>query len=90
MSNSKRLDQIMSELHEELANQLLGQVMAGDTTASILNVARQFLKDNGIDGVPTQGNPLDNLIHALPDFDEDELPLNHQVTYGYTYYYSGR
>jgi len=77
MSNSKRLDQIMSELHEELANQLLETVMAGDTTASILNVARQFLKDNGIDGVPTQGNPLDNLIHALPDFDEDELPMNH-------------
>jgi len=77
MSNNKRLDQIMSELHEELANQLLGQVMAGDTTASILNVARQFLKDNGIDGVPTQGNPLDNLIHSLPDFNEDELPINH-------------
>jgi len=76
MSN-KRLDEIMSLLHEELATQLLGQVQAGDTTASILNVARQFLKDNGIDGVPTQGNPLDNLIHALPDFDEDELPLNH-------------
>ena len=76
MSN-KRLDEIMSQLHEELATQLLGQVMAGETTASILNVARQFLKDNGVDGVPTQGNPLDNLIHALPDFSEDELPMNH-------------
>ena len=76
MSN-KRLDQILAELHEELANQLLGQVMAGETTASILNVARQFLKDNGVDGVPTQGNPLDNLIHALPDFSEDELPMSH-------------
>ena len=67
----------MADLHEELATQLLGQVQTGEATASIFNVARQFLKDNGIDGVPTQGNPLDNLIHALPDFDEDELPLNH-------------
>jgi hypothetical protein len=77
MSTSNRLEEIMAELHAELATQLLGQVMAGDTSASILNVARQFLKDNGIDGVPTQGNPLDNLIHALPDFSEDELPMNH-------------
>ena len=77
MSKNKRLDAIMSDLHAELATQLLEQVQAGETTASILNVARQFLKDNGIDGVPTQGNPLDSLIHALPDFDEDELPLNH-------------
>ena len=43
----------------------------------VLIIRGQFLKDNGIDGVPTQGNPLDNLIHALPDFEEDELPLNH-------------
>lgn len=76
MSNNK-LEAIMADLHQELANQLLTEVQSGETSASILNVARQFLKDNGVDGVPTQGNPLDNLIHALPDFNEDELPLNH-------------
>jgi len=76
MSN-KRLEQIMADLHQELAAKLLIEVKSGESTASIFNVARQFLKDNGIDGVPTQGNPLDNLILALPDFDEDELPLNH-------------
>ena len=76
MSNSK-LEKIMADLHEELATQLLTAVQSGETSASILNVARQFLKDNGVDGVPTQGNPLDNLIHALPEFNEDELPLNH-------------
>ena len=76
MSNNK-LEAIMADLHQELANQLLTEVQSGETSASILNVARQFLKDNGVDGVPTQGNPLDNLIHALPEFNEDELPLNH-------------
>jgi hypothetical protein len=75
--NTKNLEAIMADLHEELAKQLLGSVQAGEASPSLLNVARQFLKDNGIDGVPTQGNPLDNLIHALPDFNEDELPLNH-------------
>lgn len=72
---SKQLDIIMADLHEELANQLLALVRNGEPTASILNVARQFLKDNGIDGVPSAGNPLDNLVHSLPDFDEEELPL---------------
>ena len=74
---SKPLDLIMANLHEELATQLLTLVQSGEPTASILNVARQFLKDNGIDGVPTAGNPLDNLVHSLPDFDLDELPINH-------------
>lgn len=75
MSNSKRLDVIMSELHECLAEQLLERIQDGDAKSSDLNVARQFLKDNGIDGVPTQGNPLDNLVHSLPDFDMEDLPL---------------
>lgn len=71
---SKRLDEIMSELHECLAEQLLERIQDGEAKSADLNVARQFLKDNGIDGVPTQGNPLDNLTHALPQFDDDELP----------------
>ena len=34
-----------------------------------LNVARQFLRDNGIDAVPTEDNPLGKLLEELP-FDE--------------------
>jgi hypothetical protein len=40
-------------------------------------VARQFLKDNGIDGIAKQGTPLHNLAN-LPVFDEDDenvIPL---------------
>jgi len=72
---TRKLDEILSELHECLAQQLLDRIQDGEAKASDLNVARQFLKDNGIDGVPTQGNPLDNLTHMLPSFDEMELPL---------------
>jgi len=35
-------------------------------TASELNVARQLLKDNGIDAVPVEGSPLKSLLDELP------------------------
>ena len=40
-----------------------------EVKSSDLNVARQFLKDNNIDAVPTQDSPLQKLIEELP-FDE--------------------
>ena len=39
--------------------------------AAILNVARQFLKDNKIEALPAQGTPLHGLSD-LPVFDEDD------------------
>lgn len=43
--------------------------------AAILNVARQFLKDNKIEAVPAKGSPMGDLSD-LPVFDED--------SYGFT------
>ena len=34
--------------------------------SSDLNVARQFLRDNGIDAVPTEDSPLQQLIDEMP------------------------
>ena len=34
--------------------------------AAVLSVARQFLKDNGIESVATPGSPIDGLHAALP------------------------
>jgi len=73
--DSRNLESILTQLHESLAQDLLDKVMSGEAKASDLNVARQFLKDNGIDGVPTEGNPLENLTHMLPSFEDYELPL---------------
>lgn len=43
--------------------------------AAILNVARQFLKDNKIEAVSVEGSPLHNLAD-LPVFeDENVVPL---------------
>ena len=39
----------LKELHDVLTQQLLDRVKSKDAKASDLNVARQFLKDNGIE-----------------------------------------
>ena len=72
MSSQKEL---MEMLHKGVAEQLLARVSDPEAKASDLNVARQFLKDNNIDGVATEGSPLGNLVASLPDFnDEDSDP----------------
>lgn len=48
--------------------------------AAILNVARQFLKDNKIEAIAAEGSPLAGLAD-LPVFDEDEnvVPIKKAV-----------
>ena len=72
MSNKK-----LKELHAVLAEKLLEKVQDPDCTAGFLNVARQFLRDNGIDAVPTEGSPLKKLIDELPF----EIPTKPEVTH---------
>ena len=57
MSNKK-----LKELHAVLAEKLLEKVKDPECKASFLNVARQFLKDNGIDAIPTEGSTLQRLL----------------------------
>lgn len=73
----------MDQLHKVLAEQLAdgvtnnkepivvnGEVVGFKRNAAILNVARQFLKDNGIEGQPVAGSPLDFLKSASLPFAE--------------------
>lgn len=62
---------IEQKLHKVLAEQLLARVESGEATASELNVARQFLKDNGIDGTVEQSDPLASLVKVLPFTDKE-------------------
>jgi hypothetical protein len=76
MSSKKTLQ----TLHEQLATVLLtavtegvpmrdektGEVTTGVAPAAILNVARQFLKDNQIEAIPVEGSTLANLALNLP------------------------
>ena len=61
---------VFSKLHEALASDLLRRIEDGSATAADLSVARQFLKDNGIDAMAKQSEPLANLAKTLP-FDLD-------------------
>ena len=72
MSNKK-----LKELHAVLAEKLLAKVKDPDAKSSDLNVARQFLRDNGIDAVPTEGSPLLQLADELP-FD---IPTKPEITH---------
>jgi len=59
----------LKELHGVLAEELLKRVKDPEAKSSDLNVARQFLRDNNIDAVPTENSPLEKLLEELP-FDE--------------------
>jgi len=39
--------------------------------ASLFNVIRQFVKDNGVDALPVSGTPLGTLAHKVAEFPFD-------------------
>ena len=63
---NNKLNEILEQLHIETAQELLTKVRSGTAKASDLNVARQFLKDNGIEGFPIDNSPLKALADELP------------------------
>tara|TARA_R100001460_G_scaffold108272_2_gene158911 strand:- start:355 stop:579 length:225 start_codon:yes stop_codon:yes gene_type:complete len=63
----------LKELHDVLTQQLLDRVKSKDAKASDLNVARQFLKDNGIEALPVDNSPLKSLVDELPFSSEEEV-----------------
>tara|TARA_X000001382_G_C3173799_1_gene180443 strand:+ start:726 stop:968 length:243 start_codon:yes stop_codon:yes gene_type:complete len=56
----------LGKLHEQLTNVLLEKIRDPEVKASDLNVARQFLKDNNIDCIPTENNSIGKLSEELP------------------------
>lgn len=69
------LEDLLNDIHSEIASALLKKIKDGTATSADLSVARQFLKDNNITAVPTKGNPLDALndqFSDLPTFEEED------------------
>jgi len=64
-------DKVLSDLHGAVAEELLRRVLSGEANAADLNVARGFLKDNGIDATADQSEPMANLAKSLPFNIED-------------------
>ena len=61
--------EVLNTLHLCLAKELLGKIKSGEAKAGDLNVARQFLKDNGIECIPVENNPMEDLMNNLPDLE---------------------
>ena len=68
MRQDKKL-QLLETLHTVLIENLLDKVKSGEAKAGDLNVARQLLKDNGIECIATQGSKMEDLMINLPDLD---------------------
>jgi hypothetical protein len=60
------MEELLKKLHTGMCETLLARIESGEATAADLGVARQFLKDNGIDASATQSQPLVNLARTLP------------------------
>jgi hypothetical protein len=67
---------MMASLHKTLAENLPLRIKDPEAKSSDLNVARQFLKDNGIDALPVEGSPLSDLVRTLPDFSDADFDVN--------------
>lgn len=85
-TTNPRLTALMDALLDELTAQVkegvtavdkdTGEVIKTSTTAAILNVARQFLKDNNVD-VPAEDAKMKVLVSSLPFPDEPESASKH-------------
>ena len=68
---SKANNDELSLLHSKLAEVLAKQLEDPEVTPAFLNVARQFLKDNNIDSVAENANPMDILKEAELPFQDN-------------------
>lgn len=86
--SKKQLQDLHTKLAEVLAAAITEGVPVKDETngsvhkapapAAVLNVARQFLKDNNIEALPADGTPLQKLTQGLPFAGAAELE-DHQT-----------
>ena len=77
-----KLEELLAEMHTELAVQLLDRIKKGTATPSDLNVARQMLKDNGISAMPKKETPLGKLTEELEHSSESTGTLPFDVING--------
>lgn len=68
-------EDLLGQIHEAVASDLLRRIQSGEASPQELAQAIKFLKDNGIEALPTENNKLGRLAQSLPDFDEEE-PLH--------------
>lgn len=67
-------EEVLSQIHESLAKELLSRIQEGVATPTDLNVARQMLKDNNITVSAESSSPLINIAEDLP-YDDSEKKI---------------
>lgn len=73
------LAKIMDMLHKGLAQHLLQELSGDEPSPQMLEIARKFLKDNGIDEVPSENTALGKLagLKVFQDDDPDSDSVTH-------------
>ena len=70
-----KVSEILNTLHEAVAIELLERIRSGEAKPADLSVAVKFLKDNGIEAIPTDNSLLNALLQELPFDEDDEIEL---------------
>jgi len=70
-----KVSETLNALHEAVATELLERIKSGEAKPADLSVAVKFLKDNGIEAIPTDGSLLTALLQELPFDEDDEIEL---------------
>ena len=62
----------MHVLQDLLTNEFIDRIKIGEAEPSLLNAARQYLKDNGVHSALKQDTKMQDLVSVLPFKDEEE------------------
>lgn len=80
MSNHRKAStEELEKLHAALAEALADRIKDKGCTAADMAVARQFLKDNGIDSIATSSNPVGELAKVVPFPSNDQEEESEQL-----------
>ncbi len=79
-------EEFMADIHAELAQELSRQMREGTEivdkkgrvtkvapTPALLNVIRQFLRDNGVQSKPEMNTDVGELLNNLPEFETTDV-----------------
>jgi hypothetical protein len=75
-SNEKENMGRMYTLQDLLTDEFIARIKIGDAEPSLLNAARQYLKDNGVHSGLKQDTKIQDLVSVLPFKEEEEEPIS--------------
>ena len=75
-ASKEALERLHSAIADKLTEALVETPVGEKGLAAILNVARQFVKDNGIEAVPADGSSMGKLADKLKEFPFDPAEGN--------------